>query len=190
MYRRKNADAIAAAEAREAAAAAAQAEKERQRAERHARKAQEAKDRTSVALDEARAQWERAWTALLAPATDDPKQLGYEDVPWPAVREVGKAIDLDIASLRRFLLEPTPKDRSAAAMLEASADEAAALEAIISARLRTALRRYHPDRFFSSQHFGRIKQSDQERVRKAVEKVAQGLSELVGERREAAKGEA
>lgn len=166
----------------------AEAEKQRLRREREAkeREEQEARARANaviLTLDEARDQWQRAWTTLLAPKTRSAKDLYHDDITWPGTRQAGKPLDLSIEGLRRFLLEPTDKDRLAARSQDTNASETAAMEAIAYARLRSALLCFHPDKFFTSRCFARVRQIDQERVRKGVEEVAKGLTALVCERR-------
>lgn len=170
-------------EARTRAEREAKARKEQEARARKEKEPKARREAEAVSLDEARDRWERAWSALLAPKTRSAKELHYDDIPWPGALTPGKPIDLSASGLRRFLLEPTAKDRLMAKLQGAGKGEAAVIEALVSARLRTALLRFHPDKFFSSRCFTRVRNSDQERVRKGVVQVAQLLTALVCERR-------
>ncbi|CEH14223.1 I-KAPPA-B-LIKE PROTEIN (IKBL) [Ceraceosorus bombacis] len=196
MWRRAHAADIAAQEAAAEKAKKRKAEQDAAKAARVQERIEAASKRQGVELDEARIRWEKAWSDLSSSIQKEPdgtlmQDLRYQDIPWPATRELGHSLDLGPDSLRRFLLEITPADRTQAKQLSdeqrsrASMGDAEATPGseVANARLRTALRRYHPDRFFSHNVFGRVAEVDKERVRKAVEHVAQGLSELVGQRR-------
>jgi hypothetical protein len=160
MYRRKHAKDIAFQEERMKAWEEAQAKEEKAREEMRAakRRKQEEKDKEDAgrALAEARTTWEDSWVNALTQS-----DVTSRDLPWP----IYPGPEITKGSVQHFLFQDSEKEEA-------------------SKRLRTALRRYHPDRFFSSRHFTNVTaEKDKVAVTAAVEKIAKILSDLVNDRR-------
>jgi hypothetical protein len=160
MYRRKHAKDIAFEEERLKRWEEAQARKEKAREEKRAvkRREQEEKDTEDAdrALTKTRATWEDSWLKVITQ-----NDITSRDLPWPI--HPGPEITKD--SVQHFLFHDSEKQEA-------------------SKRLRKALLRYHPDRFFSSRHYTNITNGkDRADTTTAVEKIAKILSDLVNDRR-------
>ncbi len=200
MYRRMHAPYLQAQE--EAAAlrarqAAERKEKERERREKEKRKAEKRRERERAErkrwIAQARDGWDKQWESLRKPAAAGEKQeqakpIYFSDLPWPclsmwpATPEAGPRYpSLDKPAIREFLLDPIPTDAS-----DDGTGGTESTSANNSKRLKTALLRYHPDRFFSASFFARIPEDGglREKVRQAVLHVARTLNEISAEQRE------
>lgn len=160
MYRRKHAKDIAFEEDRRKAWEEAQAKKEKAREEKRAqkRRLREEKDREEAgrALDAARTTWEERWLKVITQ-----NDITSRDLPWP----IYPGPEITKEAVHHFLFHDSEKQEA-------------------SKRLRKALLRYHPDRFFSSRHFTSIaSEKDKAAMTLAVEKIAKILSDLVNDRR-------
>ncbi|KDN52873.1 hypothetical protein K437DRAFT_253818 [Tilletiaria anomala UBC 951] len=185
MWRRSNASYIRDQEERARQETKRKAEKEEKahrRRERAKRREKEAKrqrfEEEQFALREARKKWEDRWTQLRAAKageTTDP--LWFSDLPWPCLSMWNGDLNpvLTKEAISRFLLAPDGLD----------ADKAASA-ASARTRLRTALLRYHPDRFLSAPWYARIPEAShlREKVRECVLQIARILNELQAEQRE------
>lgn len=160
MHRRKHAKDIAFEEERqrkwhEAQAKKQKAKDEKKQAKQRKREAEE-KEQAEMALTLARTKWEEMWLKLLEKEDGHSLNLPFPIYPGP---EISKE------SIRYFLFHDSEKAEA-------------------SKRLRKALLRYHPDRFFSSRHFINIpSEKGKSRTRASVERIAKILSDLVNDRR-------
>lgn len=163
MYRRKHAKEIAFEEERQRAWEEAQEKKRKAREEKRLakkrRREEEEKEQSEQRLKLSRLEWEATWSKLMA--SDVQPCCTFHELPWPVLSDAKMTKE----SVHHFLFHDSEKQEG-------------------SKRLRTALLRYHPDRFLSSRHFANLtSKEDQERAREAVEKVAKILSDIVNERR-------
>jgi hypothetical protein len=138
----------------EAAERAAQDKARRRETRRLEREAEEERrhrkqERRIKRMDEARAEYQARWKALLVPAETE---LRFQDIPWPiAAAYEGKVVtaeDFTEESIAAFLLD-NKQDRKE--------------------RLREAFLRFHPDKF-DGRFMGRIVAED---VKKVVETIGQ-----------------
>lgn len=97
---------------------------------KHKAEAQRAQKTKTSRLDAARARWEHAWLALQTCEAGDVKDLGYNNIPWPAVSKPGQPINLSLPSLRRYLTKATREDRLAAQVHGQGAADATALRVV------------------------------------------------------------
>jgi hypothetical protein len=169
VWRRTHAKEIAFEEQRQKAWEDAQERKRKAREEKKAALKQrlEADERESSkrTLDLARTEWERKWSEMVSQPGDEQSHF-FSDIPLPILPNSG----ISKESIRFFIFHESEKKEA-------------------SKRMRTALLRYHPDRFLSSRHFAKMQdEKEQARAREAVEKVAKILSEIVNDRRDQESG--
>jgi len=160
MYRRKHAKDIAFEEDRRKKWEEARAKKKKAREEKRAQKRrlqeEKVKEEADRALNAARATWEEKWLKVITQ-----NDVTSRDLPWP----IYPGPEINKESIQHFLFHNSEKQEA-------------------SKRLRKALLRYHPDRFFSSRHFTSItSEKDMATTTLAVEKIAKILSDLVNDRR-------
>ncbi|UZJ54378.1 hypothetical protein CBS101457_003698 [Exobasidium rhododendri] len=160
MYRRKNAKEIAYEEDRARAQQEAETKKQKAREHKIEAKKKEQKTRESEeagkTLQAARSNWETRWS-------DATSCRSSVDLPLPSL----SSSELTKQSVEYFLFHDAEKHEA-------------------SKRLRTALLRYHPDRFLSSRLFVEMaSEVERERSKEVVEKVAKILSDIINDRRSA-----
>jgi len=163
MYRRKHAKEIAFEEERqkvweETQIKKAKVKEKKKLAKRKAKEAEE-KELTEQILNSSRSNWENKWIEMVS--QEAKKCRSFVDLPWPRLPDS----DMTKESVHYFLFHNSEKQEA-------------------SKRLRTALLRYHPDRFLSSRYFADIESiEEREKAKEEVGKVAKILSDIVNDRR-------
>ncbi|KAH6913989.1 hypothetical protein BKA70DRAFT_1420761 [Coprinopsis sp. MPI-PUGE-AT-0042] len=150
------------AEAAERAAQEKARRRERRRLEREAEeeRRQKKQDRRIKRMDDARAEYQARWKALLVPAETE---LNFHDIPWPIVaaydadKVVLTAEDFSEESISTFLLDDKQERKE---------------------RLRETFLRFHPDKF-EGRFMGRIIAADVDRVRETIGQVSRALNSLL-----------
>ena len=170
--------------------AAEHAEKERKKAERAARKEREKAIRDETArmekAEEARRRhrrrekehkmraqfverYEAVWKDLLAGTIDG--DLRFQDIPWPVYITDIDVDTLTVDTVSSFLL---PDGRP----FGCSASDKDTIKKERRDKLRETMLRFHPDKF-EGRVMRKVRESDQERVRECVGKVARIINDLL-----------
>lgn len=147
----------------EAAERAAQEKARRREARRLEREAEEERrqrkqERRMKRMDDARAEYQARWKALLVPAETG---LRFEDIPWPIAAAYEDKVltveDFTEESMATFLLDDKQERKE---------------------RLRETFLRFHPDKF-EGRFMARIAAGDIDRVRETIGQVSRTLNALL-----------
>jgi hypothetical protein len=128
------------------------AEKERARAEK-----QKQMERRSQ--EEAWKAYERRWAAV---TSDGSQPLRFKSIPWPTTVPPRNVAEITPVAIAKFVFSPAHSEG-------VSRKE----------KIRSALRRWHPDRF--GRVLGRVDEKDKEAVEKGVGIVARCLNDLLAQ---------
>lgn len=139
------------------------AEAERRREEERRQREAERLRREGAHHQRIRGAWERyeeRWRNANAQQNDN---LTFASIPWPMELQPRSAADISSEAIKSFVLSPL---HSASKLPKQ--------------RLREQLLRFHPDRF-EGRWLGRVRESDREEVRKAINDVARYLNEALSQ---------
>lgn len=132
------------------------AEERRRSVEREREKVRSDQVRAERAMIEAWNAYESRWAAISASS----EPLGFRDIPWPLLAAPARAADLTPEHISRFLLHPAHSSNHSR-----------------RERIRTALLRWHPDRF--RRILNRVVDSERGVVEEGVGVIARCLNELL-----------
>ncbi|KAF8558046.1 hypothetical protein OG21DRAFT_1504733 [Imleria badia] len=132
------------------------AEERRRSVEREREKVRTDQARAERAILEAWNAYESRWAAISASS----ETLGFRDIPWPLLAVPARAADLTPENISRFLLHPAHSSNHSR-----------------RERIRTALLRWHPDRF--RRILNRVVDSERSEVEEGVGVIARCLNELL-----------
>jgi len=132
------------------------AEERRRSAEREKEKVRRDQARAERAMLEAWNAYESRWAAISASS----EPLGFRDIPWPLSAAPAEAADLTPENISGFLLHPAHSSNHSR-----------------RERVRTALLRWHPDRF--RRILNRVADSEKGVVEEGVGVIARCLNELL-----------
>ncbi|KAG8213703.1 hypothetical protein J3R82DRAFT_10402 [Butyriboletus roseoflavus] len=132
------------------------AEERRKSVERAKEKARRDQARVERAMLEAWNSYESQWTAISASY----EPLGFHDIPWPLLVAPTRVEDLTPENITDFLLHPVHSSNQSR-----------------RERIRTALLRWHPDRF--RRILNRVADSERSVIEEGVGVIARCLNELL-----------
>ncbi|KAH0827520.1 hypothetical protein J3R83DRAFT_4233 [Lanmaoa asiatica] len=132
------------------------AEERRKNVERAKEKVRREQARAERAMLEAWNSYESRWTAITAST----EPLGFRDIPWPLLATRTRVEDLAPENITNFLLHPVHSSNHSR-----------------RERIRTALLRWHPDRF--RRILNRVVDSERSVVEEGVGVIARCLNELL-----------
>ncbi|KAI0321489.1 hypothetical protein OF83DRAFT_1161807 [Amylostereum chailletii] len=177
MWRRKNAAAIEEQERVQAAQKARQAEAARVLKAKEEKRGRRRRERVRRRDEDARLAYERGWEALGAmPATDPPRFLRLDEIPWPIFIEKAPSTPFRIEHL-------TAEAISAFLLPVVGAEEDGNVEGRAKERkerLRRTMLRFHPDKF-ESRVLRRVDEREREAAREGMGAVVRTVQTLMGD---------
>ncbi len=134
------------------------------REERRRRQAQQWADKQKQlerrGQEEAWKAYERRWTTIAGDPSGSP--LRFKSIPWPTTVPPKNVADITPVAITKFILSPAHSEGMAR-----------------KERIKSALRRWHPDRF--GRVLGRVDEKDKEAVERGVGIVARCLNDLLAQ---------
>ena len=132
--------------------------REQQLAEEQRARAEKQKQLERRNQEEAWKTYERRWATV----TGDSSQLRFKSVPWPSTVPPRTVAEITPVAIAKFILSPAHSEGMSR-----------------KERIRSALRRWHPDRF--GRILGRVDEKDKDAVEKGVGIVARCLNDLLAQ---------